>query len=149
MIHIIRASGGLYDWAVLCYTAEGSLDSYCLVLFMEVDTRGHSVKSGEEWIDGDWFTVQASPFPSMSIRRLLWMDVVFDMGPANDHVGHDGSNAGGFENATTGGTPVGSGQRDSKMTLRSWNSETVQMETVFPPVRMSGWWRMNPRWAAT
>lgn len=54
MIHIISAAGGLYDWAVLCYLVESSLDSYCVVLFMEADTRGHSGKSGEEWTDA-WF----------------------------------------------------------------------------------------------
>ncbi len=57
----------------------------------------------------------------MSIKRLLWMDVVFDMGPVNDYFGRDGSNV-GFQNATTRGkgadTPVGLGQQDSKMTLR-------------------------------
>lgn len=48
MIHIIRAGGGQYDWAVLCYTADGALGSYCMALFMEADTRGRSAKSGKD-----------------------------------------------------------------------------------------------------
>lgn len=45
--------------------------------------------------------VQASPFPSMSVRRLLWLDVVFDKGPVNDYFGSNGSNM-GFESTATG-----------------------------------------------
>lgn len=53
MMRIIRAAGGLCDGPVLHYTAESSLDSYRVVLFMEADTTGHSGKSDGEWTDAD------------------------------------------------------------------------------------------------